>query len=1329
MTSVDKFIRQHASWGAFFAAATKLPDKASGAAPDKGKVFERLTQLYLKTNPEYQTKLREVWIAHVDLPPKVRAKLNLPDDDEGIDLIAESFAGEFWAIQCKFRSDTSGALTVRELSTFTNLCFNVCRDVSLAVVAHTCSKPVRKHHLLGNTTEIGLQRWLEIDDEEWNRLQAATTRPAPPPTRRKPRDHQKAAIKAARTHFLKGNATRGKLLMPCGTGKSLTAFWIADALNAKSIVVAVPSLSLIKQSLLDWTREFLAYGEVPEWLCVCSDETTGNLDRDEFVSEVYELGVDATTDPEAIGRYLTTDNGKRKIVFTTYQSGRVLAEAAQRSGYGFDLGIMDEAHRTVGGKEKSFAHLVSDDNLPIARRIFMTATERITSGSNDEVLSMDDVATYGDCFYQLSFKQAIESDPPIISDYRILTITVSDAHVRELIAQNRYLTTPDKPMDEREAQSLAAGIALQRTFGEYGVRHAISFHRSIRAAQDFRTQHEQIVSTEAAKPVPVCYHVSSQKSTGERARLMQQFRDAPAALITNARCLQEGVDIPAVDCVLFADPKQSVVDIVQAAGRAMRPYLGKQFGYIVIPIVVPNDMDFDTFADTTEFRQVARVITALSTQDGRIAEEFRTVEGKPRKGGRIVEINGDVPVGYRIELEELRQKIRLKLWECVGRANWREFEAASTFAQGLGLHDKNEWSRWVQGAIAGRSPRPFDIPSTPERAYAGKGWTAWADWLGTSRRRTGWRSFADARTFVRSLKLGGDVEWRDYCAGKLASTKGLKPSDIPSNPNTVYRGSGYVDFGDWLGTGTVALGKKAFRPFDQAKEYVHALALRTVSEWHNFARSDKRPNDIPVNPDRIYAKQGWKGFGDWLGSVVTATRQKKYRSFVEARAFVQSLGLKQQSDWIKFCKSGHRPDDIPVHADRTYANQGWIGYSDWLGAGCIHPRFRVWRQFESAREYVRSLGLTSLKDWRGYCTSMQLPQDIPANPQKVYTNAGWRGYGDWLGTGAVAPRLRIYRDFSSAKTFCRSLRLHSQRDWATFCKSGKLPVDIPSDPRNVYKDDGWKGYGDWLGTRTVATWLREYRSFRSARAFVRSLGLESFKQWRELTRSGKLPLDIPANPHRTYKENGWLGYGDWLGTGAVAPRMRTFRNFKSARQFARSLDLRSSSEWQQYSKSGQLPLDIPKNPARTYAGSGWKGMGDWLGTGAIAPTQRQFRPFVKARRYVRALNLGSQNEWRAFTKSGKRPPDIPSNPNTAYREQGWVGFGNWLGTNRVANQLKQYRGFTKARAFARSLRLKSIREWRNFVASGKLPQDIPANPDQTYAKEGWAGFPDWLGKK
>src|SRR5262249_2868639 len=162
------------------------------------------------------------------------------------------------------------------------------------------TKPVSKHHLMRNTVEIGLDRWQSLDHATWRlilaRLRGRTARPQT----RNPRPHQRAAISAATKHFIDEGAARGRLIMPCGTGKSLTAYWIAEALKAKSILVAVPSLALVRQSLADWTREFLARGIKTDWLCVCSDETVGNLDRDEFVGEVYDLGLPTHTDVNEI---------------------------------------------------------------------------------------------------------------------------------------------------------------------------------------------------------------------------------------------------------------------------------------------------------------------------------------------------------------------------------------------------------------------------------------------------------------------------------------------------------------------------------------------------------------------------------------------------------------------------------------------------------------------------------------------------------------------------------------------------------------------------------------------------------------------------------------------------------------------------------------------------------------------------------------------------------------------------------------------------------------------------------------------------------------------
>lgn len=1121
--SADQLIRQSSGWDQLWSSLTADPTATARA----GKAFERLTQLYLLTQPEYRAKLKSVWRL-ADVPARVRGRLRLPGTDEGIDLLAETHTGEFWAVQCKFRSDTASALTYRELSTFTSLAFVTCKGISLAIVAHTCSKPVRKHKLLGHTTEIGLDRWLALGDEGWRAIQAAVAGKPKALKPRKPRPHQVRAIKAAEKHFVAGNAARGRLVMPCGTGKSLTAFWIAQALNPRTILVAVPSLSLIKQSLTDWTREFLAHGEVPDWLCVCSDESTGKLEQDEFVGNTYDLGVDATTRPEEIAEFLGRRTRKRKIIFATYQSGTALAAGAKKAGKPIDLAILDEAHRTVGSKDKSFARLLSDQNIPIRQRLFMTATERIVRGADEDVLSMDDAKVYGERFFQMSFKEAINADPPIICDYKILTLTVSDQTVRELIEENRYLTVFGTDVAEREAQALAAGIALQRAFREHGVRHAISFHRSIRAADEFREQHEQIVHDEANELRPACFHVSSRKTTGERAELMREFRESPSALISNARCLQEGVDIPAVDCVLFADPKQSVVDIVQAAGRAMRPFPGKKFGYIVVPIVVPSAKEFAEFAESTEFKQVARVITALSTQDDRIAEEFRAVAAKQRPTGQIVEISGDVPVGYGITLDELREQIRVRLWSSVGRANWRSFDHAKKFAQTLRLQDSKEWRKFAQSA-----DRPADIPANPDRVYSGKGWTTWGDWLGTGRVATYFRRylpFAEARERVRGMKFESQSQWRAFAASPHL------PPDIPAAPWLVYRGKGWSGLGDWLGTGSLSNRYRFFLPFADARAFVRGLRLESLERWYEYAKGDKRPKNIPSNPQKAYERSGWLSFGDWLGIVAMRPRKRTWRPFSEARAFVRKLLLRNEHQWRAYCSGGEKPEDIPAHPSDAYRNDGWAGMGDWLGTGNAGPRHKKFKPFAEARDFARSLGLRTKRDWVSYLASGRKPANIPANPDASYRDKGWISFSDWLGTEHVPNRLKKMLPFSAAREFARSLSLSSVEEWRTYATSGKRPADLPGNPQEFYAENGWGGWGDFLGTGRVSNRDKVFRSFMDAREFIRGLGLKSESEWREYCRSGKRPSDIPSHPDRAYKSSGWAGMADWLGNGQALRR-------------------------------------------------------------------------------------------------------------------------------------------------------------------------------------------------
>src|SRR5215208_1517187 len=296
--TTERLIGEAGNWAEFWDRLV-----ASKDAAQQGAAFERLTQLLLRTQPEYQSKLKHVWLLS-EIPENVRAKLRLPQLGEGIDLIAETYEGTFWAIQSKFRSKRDDTLTRKDLDTFTSLAFVACTGISAAGVAHTLSKPIRKRHLMGNTVEIGLERWLALDEVHWSLIKSGLRGKPTPPEPRQPRPHQQKAVSAASQHFA-GGATRGRLIMPCGTGKSLTAFWIAEALEAKNILVAVPSLALIRQSLEDWTREYLARGERPDWLCVCSDESVGNLETDSFVAETYDLGIPTTTDKDEIARFLT----------------------------------------------------------------------------------------------------------------------------------------------------------------------------------------------------------------------------------------------------------------------------------------------------------------------------------------------------------------------------------------------------------------------------------------------------------------------------------------------------------------------------------------------------------------------------------------------------------------------------------------------------------------------------------------------------------------------------------------------------------------------------------------------------------------------------------------------------------------------------------------------------------------------------------------------------------------------------------------------------------------------------------------------------------------
>jgi crotonobetainyl-CoA:carnitine CoA-transferase CaiB-like acyl-CoA transferase len=253
-----------------------------------------------------------------------------------------------------------------------------------------------------------------------------------------------------------------------------------------------------------------------------------------------------------------------------------------------------------------------------------------------------------------------------------------------------------------------------------------------------------------------------------------------------------------------------------------------------------------------------------------------------------------------------------------------------------------------------------------------------------------------------------------------------------------------------------------FKPYEEAKKFVHSLNLKSQREWIQFCKSDKKPSDIPSLPEVYYRTKGWINYSHWLldKSNIISTR---YRPFPEARDFVRSLGLISQKQWIEYCNSENKPNDIPTNPHGAYKKSGWLGYLDWLGVKKNIHNYGQYTTYDMAKGFVHCLKLKSIKEWYAYCKSGNKPQRIPNSPISVYKNSGWVSWGEWLGNGKVHPKYKEFRNFEEARCEIRALNLNSYRGWIAYCKSGLKSPDIPNDPRSVYKNQGWAGYLDWIG--------------------------------------------------------------------------------------------------------------------------------------------------------------------------------------------------------------------------------------------------------------------------
>ena len=626
---------------------------------ERGTKFEKLMVRYFELDPmladRYDSVCRWIdWEGRAGKP------------DTGIDLVArDRTTGELTAIQCKFyepehhlaKSDIDSFFTALGKAPFTSGIIISTTDrwgKNAEDALNDQSKPVQRIGL-DVLAESPIDWQVEWADDDF-------TVGVEQVARHEPREHQQIAIDKVFTGFGAGN-DRGKLIMACGTGKTFTALKIAERTAAENggrarIVFCVPSISLLSQTLREWT----AQTSMPlRAFAVCSDQKVSRAAED---SRTYDVAIPVTTNAAKLTESLTNaanDADGLTVVFTTYQSLPVVSDAQAHGLPEFDLILCDEAHRTTGvtltgADESNFVKVHDPEFLRSARRLYMTATPRIydqklkdqAEEHSAEVASMDNEELFGPEFHHLGFGEAVEK--LLLTDYKVLVLTVDQSLVagpmqEQLAGSDNELNLDDATRIVGCWNGLAkrAGAAIDgSTFtpGENPMRRAVAFAKDIATSKSIARMFPAVVdayrdtlddeddSVDPAANNADLYcsveHVDGTYNALERTSRINWLKgissplsDNECRILTNARCLSEGVDVPALDAVLFLHPRNSIVDVVQAVGRVMRLSEGKDYGYIILPVAVPAEVSpSQALKDNKRFKVVWEVLNALRSHEG-----------------------------------------------------------------------------------------------------------------------------------------------------------------------------------------------------------------------------------------------------------------------------------------------------------------------------------------------------------------------------------------------------------------------------------------------------------------------------------------------------------------------------------------------------------------------------------------------------------------------------------------------------------------------------------------------------------------------------------------
>ena len=670
---------------------------------EKGTLFEELTRQFLLHDARFAHQFKEVYLWG-EWPERRTG-------DTGIDLVAipnQQDSGPV-AIQCKFyaprhkvsKADIDTFLSASGKEPFAR---RIVVDTSGTDWGKNAQDAIEGQQIPVSRITLADLRDSDIDWRTYSlgSMQAPKTR-----ERKVPRDHQVRARSAVMEGFTKHD--RGTMVMACGTGKTFTALTIAREFMEKEggtarILFTVPSLALLKQTLDDWAAE--ADGAFTAW-AVCSDTKVSSAARNDTAADsTVDLPIPATTDAQRLAHSLRTNNATEglQVVFATYQSIEVIHDAQEIAGESwrdFDLIICDEAHRTTGttltGEDESaFSKIHSNEFIGRSKTLYMTATPRIfaenaknKASEKDAILtSMDDQDTYGPVFFRLGFGQAVKEG--LLTDYKVIILTVSEDEVSkhyQAIAEMGGELNLDTAAKLTGCWNALAKRKHPDSDTDYGddlspMRRAVAFCRDIKASKQVATQFPDLVdglsnldNDDTTDNLRVeCEHVDGTMNAAVRAQAMEWLKEGAGTdeepicrILSNARCLSEGVDVPTLDAVLFLAPRKSQVDVIQAVGRVMRRAEGKDFGYIILPVAVPAGMPPErALDDNKRFQVVWQVLKALRAHDERLDAAINSME-----------LNGQGPENIIVEQVSL-EKVKKQDDPLSGSApNWDEAGAGS----------------------------------------------------------------------------------------------------------------------------------------------------------------------------------------------------------------------------------------------------------------------------------------------------------------------------------------------------------------------------------------------------------------------------------------------------------------------------------------------------------------------------------------------------------------------------------------------------------------------------------------------------------------------------